>query len=65
MDAIEDKIARLEALNEVHAESVDGRTQEADIDAKLQALEGKSEVDDALEQLKTKMRAKALEEGKK
>jgi len=65
MDAIEDKIARLEALNEVHAESIDGRTQEADIDAKLQALEGKSEVDDALEQLKTKMRAKALEEGKK
>lgn len=65
MDAIEDKIARLEALNEVAAESADGRINEAQIDAKLSALEGKSEVDDALEALKTKMRAKALEEGKK
>lgn len=65
MDAIEDKIARLEAMNEVAAESVDGRIQEANIDAKLQQLEGKSEVDDALELLKSKMRAKALEEGKK
>lgn len=65
MDAIEDKIARLEAMNEVAAEGADGRIQEAAIDAKLQELEGKSEVDDALEQLKSKMRAKALEEGKK
>jgi len=65
MEAIEDKIARLEALNEVAAESVDGRIQEAAIDAQLQALEGKSDVDDALSALKTKMRAKALEEGKK
>jgi phage shock protein A len=65
MDAIEDKIARLEALNEVARGERRRAVQEADIDAKLQALEGKSEVDDALEQLKTKMRAKALEEGKK
>lgn len=65
MDAIEDKIARLEALNEVAAEGADQKLQEAQIDAKLAQLEGKSEVDDALELLKAKMRAKALEEGKK
>jgi phage shock protein A len=65
MDAIEDKIARLEALNEVAAEGADQKIQEAQIDAKLAQLEGKSEVDDALELLKAKMRAKALEEGKK
>lgn len=65
MDAIEDKIARLEALNEVAAESADGKIQEAALDAKLAALENKSGTDDALEALKAKMRAKALEEGKK
>jgi phage shock protein A len=65
MDAIEDKIARLEALNEVAAEGADQKIQEAQIDAKLAQLEGKHEVDDALEQLKARMRAKALEEGKK
>lgn len=65
MDAIEQKIARLEALNEVAAEGADGRIQEAAIDAKLADLEGKSEVDDALAALKAKMQAKALEQGKK
>lgn len=65
MDAIEDKIARLEALNEVAAEGADQKIQEAQIDAKLAQLEGKSEVDDALALLKAKMQAKALEEGKK
>lgn len=66
MDAIEDKIARLEALNEVAAEGADQKLQEAQIDAKLAQLEAKGGgMDDALEQLKAKMRAKALEEGKK
>jgi|SRR5688572_19370100 phage shock protein A len=65
MDAIENKIARLEAMNEVAAESVDGRIQEAAIDAELAKLEGKSEVDDALAVLKAKMKAKALGEGQK
>jgi len=65
MDAIEDKIARIEALNEVAAEGADQKIQEAALDAKLAQLEAKDGVDDALEQLKAKMRAKALEEGKK
>jgi phage shock protein A len=65
MDAIEDKIARIEALNEVAAEGADQKIQEAALDAKLAQLEAKGGVDDALEQLKAKMRAKALEEGKK
>ena len=66
MDAIEDKIARLEALNEVAAESMDGKVQEAALDAKLAQLEGSGAgVDDALEALKAKMRAKQLEAGKK
>lgn len=55
MGAIEDRIAQIEALNEVHAEGLDARTEEAAIDAKLAALEGNSEVDDALEALKAKM----------
>jgi phage shock protein A len=66
MDAIEDKIARLEALNEVAAESMDGKVQEAALDAKLAALDDRGgPVDDALEALKAKMRAKQLEAGKK
>ncbi len=65
MDAIEDKIARIEALNEVAAESADAQLQEAAIDAKLAQLDKKGVgQDDALEALKAKMRAKALEEGK-
>lgn len=65
MDAIESKIARLEALNEVSAEGLDDRIQEAQIDAKLNDLGAKNELDDALAALKAKMQAKALEEGKK
>lgn len=65
MDAIEDKIARIEALNEVAAEGADQQLQEAAIDAKLAQLGSKGAgQDDALEALKAKMRAKALEEGK-
>jgi phage shock protein A len=65
MDAIETKIARLEALNEVSAEDMDGRIQEAQIDAQLNGLGAKNELDDALAALKAKMQAKQLEEGKK
>ena len=65
MDAIESKIARLEALNEVSAEGLGDRIQEAQIDAKLNDLGSKNELDDALAALKAKMQAKALEEGKK
>ncbi len=66
MDAIEDKIARLEALNEVAAEIMDDKVQEAALDAKLAQLESSGAgVDDALEALKAKMRAKQLEAGKK
>lgn len=65
MDAIEEKIARIEALNEVAAEGADQQLQEAAIDAKLAQLDKKGVgQDDALEALKAKMRAKALEEGK-
>ena len=65
MDAIESKIACLEALNEVSAEGLDERLQEAQFDAKLNEMGTKSELDDALAALKAKMQAKALEEGKK
>ncbi|MBZ5712351.1 PspA/IM30 family protein [Nannocystis pusilla] len=65
MDAIESKIARLEALNEVSAEDMDGRIQEAQIDAQLNGLSAKNDLDDALAALKAKMQAKQLEEGKK
>lgn len=68
MDAIENRIAELEALNEVHAETLDSAAAEASIDAQLAALSrdsGVSEVDDALEALKAKMRAQqAIGDGK-
>lgn len=65
MDAIEDKIARIEALNEVAAEGADQQLQEAAIDAKLAQLDQRGVgQDDALEALKARMRAKALAEGK-
>lgn len=65
MDAIEHKIARLEALNEVSAEDIDGKVQEAQIDAQLAGLSTKNDLDDALAALKAKMQAGQLEEGKK
>ncbi|MCA9638030.1 MAG: PspA/IM30 family protein [Myxococcales bacterium] len=68
MSAIEDRIAQLEAFNEVHAETMDAAAQEAAIDAQLAALGAggaTSEVDDALEALKAKMRAQqAITAGK-
>lgn len=67
LSAIEDKIAQLEALNEVAAEDMNAQAQEAAIDAQLRQLErqgGTSEVDDALSALKAKMGAKAIAEGK-
>lgn len=65
MDAIENKIARLEALNEVSAADVDGKIAEANIDAQLSEMTKKDELDDALAELKAKMQAKQLEAGKK
>lgn len=65
IDAIEEKIARLEALNEVSAEGMEERVTEAKIDAQLADLSGRSDVDDALAALKAKLQAKQLEEGKK
>lgn len=64
LDAIESKIATLEAMNEVDSAELNSRVAEAEIDAKLSQLSGGSEVDDALEQLKAKMRGdKALKSG--
>jgi phage shock protein A len=66
IDAIEDKIAALEAFNEVHAETAGAEAEEARIDAELRKLEGQSELDDELAALKAKIAAdtpKALEEG--
>lgn len=64
---IEDKIAQLEALNEVAAEDMSARAEEAAIDAKFARLagEGGGDVDDALAALKAKIGAnKALSGGK-
>lgn len=56
LDDIENKINQLEALNEVSAELSGDTAADAAMDAKLAALEGEEEVDDALEALKAKMR---------
>ncbi len=55
LSAIEDRIAELEAFNEVSQELGGNTAEEAAIDAKLADLEGDSEVDDALAALKAKM----------
>lgn len=66
LDEIEGKIAALEAYNEVMSETDGGRIEEAEIDAKLAALDERSAVDDELEALKAKMKAKgALTDGGK
>jgi phage shock protein A len=62
MNAIENRIAEIEALNEVNAE-LSKDAEEAAMDAKLADLEGETEVDDALAALKAKLATdkKALE----
>ncbi|MEM6291400.1 MAG: PspA/IM30 family protein [Myxococcota bacterium] len=55
LNAIEGKIAELEAFNEVAKELGGDAAEEAAIDAKLADLEGDAEVDDALAALKAKM----------
>lgn len=56
MEAIENHIASLEALNEAHAE-LSPEVQDAEIDAKLAELEGDTRVDDELAALKARMKA--------
>ena len=65
IDAIENKIAALEAFNEVAAETAGSEAEEMRIDAELRKLEGQSELDDELAALKAKVAAetpKALKE---
>jgi phage shock protein A len=57
MNDIENRIAEIEALNEVHAELHGDTVEEAAMDAKLAALSGDTEVDDALAELKAKLNA--------
>lgn len=55
LGAIENRIAELEAFNEVAQELGGNTAEEAAIEAKLADLEGDAEVDDALAALKAKM----------
>lgn len=55
MNSIENRIAEIEALNEVNAEMGGNAVEEAAMDAKLAELAGETEVDDALAALKAKM----------
>jgi len=55
LNAIEGRIAELEAFNEVAQELGGNTAEEAAIEAKLADLEGDAEVDDALAALKAKM----------
>ncbi len=65
LDEIEGKIAALEALNEVHAETHGSEIEEARIDAELRKLDAGLELDAELAALKAKMGGgKALTEGK-
>jgi phage shock protein A len=64
IDDIEHKIAALEALNEVSAEMAGAEAKEAEVDARIAALSGESELDDELERLKAKMNQGSLPPGK-
>ena len=66
LDDIENKIAAIEAMNEVHAETAGAAAEEMRIDAELRKLDASSELDDELAALKAKLSSnqKALEEGK-
>lgn len=55
MDAIENRIAEIEALNEVNREIGGDAVEEAELDAKLADLAGESELDADLDALKAKM----------
>lgn len=57
LDAIEGKIAELEAMNEVHAETAGNAAEEMRIDAELRKLEGTTELDAELAALKAKLAA--------
>lgn len=57
IDAIEGKIAALEALNEVNAETDVAAAEELRIDAELRKLEGNTELDLELAALKAKLAA--------
>lgn len=57
IDAIEGKIAALEALNEVNAETAGNEAEELRIDAELRKLEGTTELDMELAALKAKLAA--------
>jgi phage shock protein A len=57
IDAIEGKIAALEAMNEVHAETAGAEVEEARIDAELRKLEGSTDLDIELAALKAKLAA--------
>jgi len=65
IDEIEGKIAALEAMNEVHAETAGSAAEELRIDTELRKLEGTTELDAELAALKAKLAGgqKALDEG--
>ncbi|MCX4239819.1 PspA/IM30 family protein [Paraliomyxa miuraensis] len=63
LDDIENKISRLEALNEVNAELSGTTAEDAAVDARLAQLEAGSGLDDELEKLKAKMGQKSLPKG--
>jgi phage shock protein A len=65
IDAIEQRIAELESLNEATRETMGHAAEEADMDAKLAALETRSALDDELDALKAKLAGRnQLPEGK-
>ena len=66
IDEIEDKIAHIEALNEVNSADLNSRAADAELEAKFSRLDDKSsDVDDELAQLKAKLQAnKAISSGK-
>lgn len=66
LDDIENKIASIEAMNEVYAETSGNDAEELRIDAELRKLDAGSELDDELAALKAKLAIdqRALEAGK-
>ena len=65
IDEIENKIAELEAVNEIAAEMSDSRVKDLSLEAKFSKLDESNALDDELEALKAKLKgSRALTDGK-
>ncbi|MCA9688245.1 MAG: PspA/IM30 family protein [Nannocystaceae bacterium] len=64
LNAIEDKISQLEALNEVNSAELSEKAAEVELESQFSKLDAVDELDDELASLKAKLNSKAITDGK-